>query len=65
MSVVMAMIVPMAMVSMSKGSETDNVDQKSQYTDNQQFIETMKFATLPKALKSIEYDFDTDKPVQD
>lgn len=41
------MIMSMTMVGVSKGSETDYVDQKSQYTDDQQFVQALKLVSFP------------------
>lgn len=47
----MAMIVPM--VSMSKGKETDHVDDESQSTDNKQLFNMPNLCLLSDSLKSL------------
>jgi len=57
-------VVSMSVVSMAESSETDNVDEEAEYTNNQKFIEAVDFVAFPQALKGIKDDFYTDKSGQ-
>lgn len=52
----------MAVVCVSEGCETHNVDEEAQNTDNQKFVQSLQLMAFPQAFESIEYYLHTDKP---
>ena len=52
----------MAVVCVPKGRKTHNVDKEAEYTDDQEFVQSLQLMTFPEAFESIEDDLNTDKP---
>lgn len=54
----------MAMVSMTKSCEANNVYKEAENANYQELIETLKFMAFPKPLERIEDDFYANEPKQ-
>lgn len=60
--IVISVIVSVTVMGVTERSETYNVDQKAQNTDNQKFVQSLEFVALPQTFKCIEDDLYADKP---
>jgi hypothetical protein len=58
----MAVIVAVAVVSVSKGSEAHDVNKEAQYTDYEEFVKPLELVTFHKPFSGVEDNFYADEP---
>lgn len=63
MSVVMvSVIMSVAVMGVTESRKTHDVDEKTQNTDDQEFVQSLQLVALPQALERVKDDLDADKP---
>jgi hypothetical protein len=62
--VVVAVIVrvSMSMMCVAKSSETHDVDEEAENTDDQEFVQSVQLVAFPQTLECVKDDLYTDKP---
>lgn len=63
MSVVMvSVIMSVAVMGVTESRKTHDVDEKTQNTDDQEFVQSLQLVALPQTLERVKDDLDADKP---
>lgn len=61
----MVVRVAVAVMRMSKCSQADDVHEKAEDADDEQFVQTLEFVALPQSLESIEDDLHAHEQEED